>query len=366
MSKIAAFVIRPPVQSDTGKNPAKSNAAGKSTTSDFSQLLPAKMPPRPAAQAATRPSMTVAASASTAAETILSDGTFVKQQGSTATSGKTAKPGRKEPAARTQTSKNAAASSIGLASIIPPMATQPPETETNPGQNIAAPIISAPIQPPHASLAQTLEQPEQALPSTKPVSDPAAQTSPAGLATQTAIAAQHEVATANPSVSHGATAHATAIPAQLAHALPQATVKTGQNPAIHILLKPETLGTITVKLQHSDTGNTNVTITASQPETLETLKKDVTNLNQLLSNAGVPEAGRQIDFRAAPLAPAQSSNGFGSAGNSGTPNHSNGQHAPQTGTGFAHSSTPAAMPASLPVPAATPATRIAGSVDVIA
>lgn len=86
------------------------------------------------------------------------------------------------------------------------------------------------------------------------------------------------------------------------------------NPALHISLTPETLGTITIKVAQHASGDTTVTLTASQPETLAALKHDAANLNQILTNAGVPEANRQVNFQSMPVVATQTSAGLGNAG----------------------------------------------------
>ncbi len=121
---------------------------------------------------------------------------------------------------------------------------------------------------------------------------------------------------------------------QLAGAVPANAFKGGATRALHVSLTPQTLGNIQLKLEHRGSGAVRVTITASQPETLVSIKKDVSHLNEILTNAGLPEAGRQVEFRVAPVAGAQSA-GLGNAGNAAAQDNAGGQPAPRHGTGLA-------------------------------
>lgn len=128
----------------------------------------------------------------------------------------------------------------------------------------------------------------------------------------TNIASTATTNTGSPAHIQGKTAEITK---QIAAALPRGSLtNTGTTPALHISLTPETLGTITVKILQHASGETAITITASQPETLAALKHDAPNLNQILTNAGVAEADRQVNFQMVPVAAAQSSAGLGNAG----------------------------------------------------
>jgi hypothetical protein len=117
-----------------------------------------------------------------------------------------------------------------------------------------------------------------------------------------------------PHVSHGL-AKTADITRQIAEALPRITLTNpGNPPSLHISLTPATLGTITIKIAQHSAGETTVTLTASQPETLAALKQDARHLDQVLTNAGIPEANRQINFQTPPVAATQTSPGLGNSG----------------------------------------------------
>lgn len=146
---------------------------------------------------------------------------------------------------------------------------------------------------------------------------------------------------------------------------------------LHVALKPETLGSITVKIAHDSAGNANVTITASQPDTLAALKKDADTLGQILAGAGVPEANRQVTFQAAQAAaqpggaPSMQGSGFqpssqNNAGFAGSftssfanPNSQGGGH--DTGYTPARPASGNALSADPGLPASSPAGAVRGT-----
>lgn len=225
---------------------------------------------------------------------------------------------------------------------------------------------------PAAQSDETAKQPD-AMPQSGQAAVPA-QTLPAASQNppQTASIPATATAVTHPAASPPTSAKTSDITAQLANALPAGTAKADTGSTLHVSLKPETLGTITVKIAHSAKGDANVTITASQPETLETLKRNVDNLNQILTNAGVPEASRQLDFRSSPVQAAEPGAALGYSANSSMQNNSGFQQAPQHGTGFASSSSKNATPATMSFDtaasavAAVPQNASVGSVNMIA
>ncbi len=116
-----------------------------------------------------------------------------------------------------------------------------------------------------------------------------------------------------PPASHGP-AKSAGLTRQIAAALPRSGWTNPGNSPLHISLTPATLGTITIKIAQHASGATTVTLTASQPETLAALKQDARHLDQVLTNAGIPEQDRQVDFQTMPVAATQSSPGLGNAG----------------------------------------------------
>jgi hypothetical protein len=286
-------------------------------------------------------------------------------QGSRATNTKTAKAAKKETAAPTQKIAQTAPASAALAAIAAASAPPAPQPSgTAPIQTEAIVMTTGhTASQPHANIAAaTISKtaPDLSLQRSSPDIIPQP---PAAHAQTTSLAASIH----RPSAPQ-ASAKISDITAQLAKALPETAAKSNAGATLHVALKPETLGTITLKIQNDAGGNSNVTITASQPETLATLKKDATSLNQILTNAGVPEAGRQIDFRAEPVAATLAGASLGN--DSASMQGNAGQQSSQNGTGFASSSANAASdisPSPVPVPARQAVgTGSGGGVNVIA
>lgn len=211
---------------------------------------------------------------------------------------------------------------------------------------IAADASKAAPQPlPTASLSLTAPAavaakaekslPESAAKMVKAIdSAPTSQTNPA---TPTAA---NIISTGTPAAIPAATNSAKAAPVttQIASAFAHASAKNSARILpLHIALTPEHLGNITIKIEHHVSGSSTVTIAASQPETLATLKRDVPSLEHILTNAGLPEANRQIDFLPMPVSATQLNIGFGSSSNNSGHGHSSGQNARQAGTDFAYS-----------------------------
>lgn len=121
----------------------------------------------------------------------------------------------------------------------------------------------------------------------------------------------------------------------LTDALPNGVFTAQPRLALHVALTPQHLGTVTVKVAHDASGSVNVTVTATQPETLATLKKDIDSINQILTTAGLPESGRHLQFEAAQVVAPQASAALANNPNvaQGGTGHHNGQ---RNGTGLAN------------------------------
>jgi hypothetical protein len=284
------------------------------------------------------------------------------------------------PAAAPQlgVAKSTAAASTFLAEISAPA---PAVTAARaPDLSVAQPPLTL---APTATPAPTPVKPDLAKPSIN-----AKQTSPAApekAAVRPAISKNIQpnsfaLGVANPAHAAHGPAKTAAITRQIAAALPRITSANPGNPPLHIALNPETLGTITIKIAQHASGETTVTLTASQPETLAALKQDAQHLDQVLTNAGIPEANRHVNFQTMPVAATQAGSGLGNTGGqpaSGQPaggllaggqfgqGNGNAQQQ-QAGTAFASSLVrPFAVPAAEPV--ARPRLSDAGrGVDVIA
>lgn len=394
MPNIAAPAI---VLPGTGKIPAEGNAAAEVTIGDFRQHLaavkttatsiaPAKADPMatPAANAANVTGDPIADVAKMTTPAMLKSSTLAETpQINMPANLKTLKPGKKETPL--QSGKENAGATAAQAAISPeptpagvavqPTATIAVQTQDAPVITPTDHIVPQPLLDTGAKTSKQQLQPQSfEKPAVKPVpqdSQPIAQAQIAASPTASQTGSTTTNAVPNPTAPAHPQANSHGIASQLANALPPDMAKTGSPAMLHIALKPETLGAVALKIQHNASRNTNVTITASQPETLETLKKDVTTLNQILTNAGIPESGRQIDFRSAPVAPPQSGAAIGNPGNSAMQSGSNGQPPPQNGTAFANSSFKASStnPASPPMPASASSQGTAGhhgGVDMIA
>jgi hypothetical protein len=381
MSSIAAPAVHLSAETGTGKSPVSSGTAAGIAKGDFRVHLavvkttakftaPANAEsgtamPAETDEAATAAVLTGNTSLSAAADTMVAL-PAPTPQGSGAANAKTPKPAKKDIAASSQKTAQAAPASQALTSIatasVSPSALQP--SENAPTQTDASVTTTGhnALQPQASIAVATILKTAPDLSVQHIRSHIIAEPPIANMQTTNGAIALLKTATPQPSTK------ISDITAQLAKALPEPAPKTAGSATLHVALKPETLGTITVKIQNNPSGEANVTITASQPETLETLKKDATSLSQILTNAGVPEAGRLIDFRAesvaAPLAGASLGNDSASMqGNAG-------QQSSQNGTGFASSSPNAASDiAPSPIPGSARLairTGSSGGVNVIA
>jgi flagellar hook-length control protein FliK len=185
-----------------------------------------------------------------------------------------------------------------------------------PDSSMAAPPLALPS--PAAAAAVTPVRPDPVPSANKAKPTPA--TAPEKPAVTPTIATHVEpngfslAAASPPHASHGL-AKAAAITRQIAAALPRVLLTNpGNPPALHISLTPETLGTITIKIAQHASGETSVTLTASLPETLAALKQDAHHLDQVLTNAGIPDGDRQVHFQTMPVAATQAGPGLGNAG----------------------------------------------------
>jgi hypothetical protein len=229
---------------------------------------------------------------------------------------------------------------LPLAAALP--ALQPPVPEPVQTTAPAAPVIFGNLKPTPAIILKGDQQIPTAAASVKTVG--VAAVTPDIPLNPLSIAATHTAPALN------VTAKAAEIIKQIAAALPATSL--AHSPAstgLHISLNPGTLGTITVKISEHASGETTIILSASQPDTLAALKHDAQSLNQVLTNAGIPEANRQIDFKIMPAA--QINTGLDNA--SGQPASTGGQSGQgnangqpqQSGTAFANlGSKPTAAP----------------------
>jgi len=92
----------------------------------------------------------------------------------------------------------------------------------------------------------------------------------------------------------------------------------GGSKQFDIRLDPPELGRVEVRLSIDASGKTQAHMTADQPQTLELLQKDATNLTRALRDAGLDVSQNGLNFSLK----GQSQNGGGQSGNFGTPSRS--------------------------------------------
>jgi len=210
------------------------------------------------------------------------------------------------------------------ATAVTPPPVAPPAAAPEPVQP-TAPAIGSPALA--ASVSAGAGKPDPAIISINAKPHPAAATLETAAATPAAssdipLNASSAAASSPVAALHSSVKTADIIK-QIAAALPPASqINAPANSALHVSLTPATLGVITLQISQHASGATAVTISASQPETLAALKHDGPNLNQILTNAGVPAADRQIDFKTIPVAATPTSTGLGSAGGQSADRHS--------------------------------------------
>ena len=89
---------------------------------------------------------------------------------------------------------------------------------------------------------------------------------------------------------------------QVAPAMISLATRTDGSNEITVSLNPRDLGQVEVRLIRGSDGTTSVSITASNPETLQELSQNVHHLHAALDAANIPVDGRNLSFNATPTA----------------------------------------------------------------
>lgn len=86
-----------------------------------------------------------------------------------------------------------------------------------------------------------------------------------------------------------------------------------------IQITPVELGRVDIRIERLDDGPAKIQLVAERPETLSRLVHDQSQLHQALDQAGVPQAGRLLDFSLAPSPTLEfgTSSSFAGGGTSG-------------------------------------------------
>jgi hypothetical protein len=85
-----------------------------------------------------------------------------------------------------------------------------------------------------------------------------------------------------------------------------------------VRLHPAELGMVQIRIERAASGVTQIDITSDEPETLRALQRDQPALHRTLDDAGIPAAGRTVNFHTVqPAAPSASSGSSGSGQGSG-------------------------------------------------
>lgn len=82
--------------------------------------------------------------------------------------------------------------------------------------------------------------------------------------------------------------------------LAAAPQQAGAPRILTIHLTPSDLGRVEIRIERSDGGPAKVELAAERPETLQRLIHDQPQLQQALDQAGIPAAGRTIQFSLSP------------------------------------------------------------------
>lgn len=318
-------------------------AASPTLVTSSSALAPTGSADTSATAAATGGSSQPATSPIAGSADMPTDAFLVAQSASTPTSARLG--GRIDPKdsklTATKPTNDVSQLSSSAAAALPDLSANP--TLTSPlAQSIptpATPIVQTPTQPPSiqpaatrpgvtasassSRAAKTASEPGSAAspasssapspPLPQPLTDMAASTTPS-LATIVATAS------ITPAITSGSTAPAsapgsvqrTAVPnspaSQVAQAIIEPVKVVMSNPtqaatASHVTtiqITPVELGRVDIRIERPADGPATIQLVAERPETLSRLIHDQSQLQQALDQAGVPQAGRVLDFSLAP------------------------------------------------------------------
>ena len=324
-------------------------AASPPSVTSSSALAPTGSADAPAAAAAAQGPPQPASSSIAGSADMPSDALLVAQSASTPTS---ARPGGRsgpedaKPTATKPTNDVSQSSSSAVAAL-PELSANP--TPTSPlAQSIptpATPIVQTSIQPPPIQAAPTQpgvtasSSPSRAA---KTASEPGSATSPvassgpssplpqsptdvaasntpsfATIVATTSIAPAMTSASSAPAAAPGSVQR-TALPSSPASQVAQAIIEPVKvvmsNPAqaaaashvTTIQITPVELGRVDIRIERPADGPATIQLVAERPETLSRLIHDQSQLQQALDQAGVPQAGRVLDFSLAPPPPPDS------------------------------------------------------------
>ena len=204
-----------------------------------------------------------------------------------------AAPGAPLPGLPASTARNAAAT--GPAAPAPATGEAAARAPLPPSPGVGVTAASA------ATASRVLPSPDA--PSAAPSA--AMALAPAGfaLANAGALPAAQMPAPAVPAAATPAAASPSALPVatQLAPALVAIVRGAGQAAAhLTVTLAPAELGRVQVSLHQTADGGTRMVLSAERPQTLQLLQRDQQQLHQALDQAGLPAAGRRLDFQLAP------------------------------------------------------------------
>ena len=196
------------------------------------------------------------------------------------------------------------------------------------------------------------------------------------------IAALPSTVTSQPTISHGATSAAPPLHAptvaqaanpglpdppasQVAQALAEPVKlvlasqpqQPGSPQIMTIRLAPQELGRVDIRIERADDGPAKIHLAVERPETLLRLVHDQPHLQHALDQAGIPQAGRTIQFSLS----TENANGSGGSGLSGNGASGGGGHRSHNG----YSGQPSGNPAPLEL-VATTRRRILTGLDITA
>jgi hypothetical protein len=136
----------------------------------------------------------------------------------------------------------------------------------------------------------------------------------------TAVLAGQTLPAAKPVAPAAAANLPSSTTSQIAPAIISLATRTDGSNELTVSLNPRDLGQVQIHLVRGSDGTTAVTVTATQPGTLQELSQNVHHLHSALDAANIPADGRTLNFVVAPAATSDQnqerndSGGFGASG----------------------------------------------------
>ncbi len=185
----------------------------------------------------------------------------------------------------------------GVAQAVSPRSTptgQPSHTTRTTSEN----ADSAPLPPPATATPEIVASTVQPGPAIATAASIGTASVPAP--SPSAPLARADPPTSQPNSPASQVAQAIVEPVKIMMSSP-AQVAAAASHVTTIQITPVELGRVDIRIERLDDGPAKIQLVAERPETLSRLVHDQSQLHQALDQAGIPQAGRMLDFSLAPI-----------------------------------------------------------------